>query len=31
VLDLLVPRAPAPGIVAALPAMREELGLSPLR
>jgi DNA-binding transcriptional LysR family regulator len=28
VLDLLVPRAPAPGVVACLPALRAELGLS---
>ena len=28
-LDLLVPRAPAPGVVACLPALRAELGLSP--
>ena len=28
VLDLLVPRVPAPGVVACLPALRAELGLS---
>jgi hypothetical protein len=28
VLDLLVPRAPAPGVVACLPALRDELGLA---
>jgi DNA-binding transcriptional LysR family regulator len=31
VLDLLVPRKPAPGVVASVPVLRAELGLSPSR